>query len=103
LEGVYAAGYPAFLAAYHDNGFINDDDLLDNYAIAHHDALVTAAQAIRIACNGTQPRAPSPEDMAGQFGCLNLAYVVHAAGGTLSFQPEGGRAIGRSVPIRLIN
>jgi hypothetical protein len=41
-------GYPAFLTAYHDRGFL-DDDLLDGYAIVHHDALATAAQAIRLA------------------------------------------------------
>jgi hypothetical protein len=96
-------GYPAFLAAYHDRGFVDDDGLLDNYAIGHHDALVIAAQAIRLASLGTQTRAPSPEDVAGQFGHLNRAYTVLAAGGTLSFQPEGGRATGRSILIQQIN
>jgi hypothetical protein len=90
-------GYAAFLAAYHGNGFV--DDLLDGYAIAHHDALVTAAQAIRLAALGTQPHAPNPEDVAGQFGRLNLAYAVPAASGLLSFPPEGGRATGRRVSI----
>jgi hypothetical protein len=96
-------GYPAFLTAHHDRGFIDDEGLLDNYAIAHHDALVTAAQAVRLASIGIQMRAPSSEDIAGQFGHLNRAYTVLAAGGTLSFQPEGGRAIGRSIQIQQIN
>jgi hypothetical protein len=92
-------GYAAFLAAYHDRGFVDDADLLDGYASAHHDALVTAAQAIRLAALGTQPHAPNPEDVAGQFGRLHLAYAVPAASGLLSFPPEGGRATGRRVSI----
>jgi hypothetical protein len=95
-------GYPAFLAAYHDRGFVDDADLMDSYAIAHHDALATAAQAIRLASLGTQTHAPNPEDVAGQFGRLNLAYVVRAASGTLSFPSEGGRATGRPIPIKQI-
>jgi ABC-type branched-subunit amino acid transport system substrate-binding protein len=85
-------GYAAFLAASHDRGFVGDTDLVDGYAIAHHDALATATQAIRLASLGTQTHTPNPEDVAGQFGHLNLAYVVRAASGTLSFPPEGGRA-----------
>lgn len=95
-------GYPAFLAAYHDRGFVDDADMMDNYAIAYHDALVTAAQAIRLASLGTQTRAPNSEDVAGQFGRLNLAYVVRAASGTLSFPSEGGRATGQPIPIKQI-
>jgi hypothetical protein len=95
-------GYPAFLAAYHDRGFVDDADLIDSYAIAHHDALATVAQAIRLASLGTQTHAPNPEDVAGQFGRLNLAYVVRAASGTLSFPSEGGRATGRPILIKQI-
>jgi hypothetical protein len=94
-------GYPAFLAAYHNRGF-PDDDLLDGYAIVHHDALATAAQAIRLAAQGTPTHAPTPEDVDGQFGRLNLAYVVQGASGTLSFPPEGGRATGQPIPIEQI-
>jgi hypothetical protein len=95
-------GYPAFLAAYHDRGFVDDADLMDNYAIVHHDALVTAAQAIRLASLGAQTHAPNSEDVAGQFGRLSLAYVVRAASGTLSFPAEGGRATGQPIPIKQI-
>jgi hypothetical protein len=94
------AGYPAFLEAYHGRGFVDDADLLDGYAIAHHDALATAAQAIRLAALGRQTQAPNPADVTGQFGHLNLAYAVSAASGTLSFPSEGGRATGRPIPIK---
>jgi len=94
-------GYAAFLTAYHDRGF-TDDDLLDGYAIVHHDALATAAQAIRLAALGTPTHAPTPEDVAGQFGRLNLAYTVQAASGTLSFPPEGGRVTGQPLPLEQI-
>jgi hypothetical protein len=92
-------GFPAFLASYHERGFVDDAELLDDYAIAHHDALATAAQAIRLASLGTQTRAPTPEDVAGQFGRINLAYAVVAASRTLSFPPEGGRATGDAITI----
>lgn len=95
-------GYAAFLAAYHDRGFADDTDLSDHYAIGHHDALATAAQATRLAALGTPTHAPNSEDVAGQFGRLNLAYPVRAASGTLSFPPEGGRATGLPIPIQQV-
>jgi len=94
-------GYSAFLKAYHERGFPNDD-LLDGYAIVHHDALATAAQAIRLAAQGTPTHPPTPEDVAGQFGRLNLAYAVQGASGTLSFPSEDGRATGQPIPLEQI-
>jgi hypothetical protein len=95
-------GYPAFLTAYRDRGFVNDADLLDGYAIAHHDALATAVKAIRLAAMDRQTQAPNSEDVASRFGQLNLAHAVPAASGTLSFTPEGGRAADQAIPIKQI-
>jgi ABC-type branched-subunit amino acid transport system substrate-binding protein len=83
-------GYPDFLKAYQASGFKEED--LDGYTIEHHDALATAAQAIRLAAQGKPTQPPTPEDVAVQLGNLNLSYAVRGASGTLSFQPQGGRA-----------
>jgi ABC-type branched-subunit amino acid transport system substrate-binding protein len=94
-------GYPDFLHAYQNSGFHEED--LDGYAIEHHDALATTAQAIRLATQPTQ--LPTPEDVAVQLGNLNLSYAVRGASGTLSFQPQGGRATrapGQPIPIKQI-
>ena len=96
-------GYAAFLAAYHASGFLDDADLIDGYAIAHHDALATAARAIRLAVQARPAAPPNPEDVSSSgFGHLSLAYAVPAATGVLIFPPEGGRATGRSIPIEQI-
>ncbi|MGH3855760.1 MAG: hypothetical protein ACRDR6_20185 [Pseudonocardiaceae bacterium] len=94
-------GYAAFLAAYHASGFLTDADLADGYAIAHHDALVTAALAIRLAADASSG-VSTPQDVISGFSHLNLAYSVPAASGTLTFPPEGGRAIGRPLVIQQI-
>lgn len=96
------ADYAPFLAAYHDRGFLDDGDLLDGYAIAHHDAFATAADAIRLGAQSRPTQAPTPQDVAAQFGHLNLAYAVRAAVGTLSFPSEGGRATGLPIPVTQI-
>ncbi len=92
-------GYAAFLSAYRQLGF-PDADLTDGYAICHHDALVTAAQAVRLAAQGRPT--PTPQDVATQLGNLNLANAVPAASGTLSFSSSGGRASGQPIPIKRI-
>jgi ABC-type branched-subunit amino acid transport system substrate-binding protein len=96
-------GYPDFLNAYKAKGF-NEEDL-DGYVIEYHDALATAAQAIRLAALGKPTQPPTPEDVAVQVGNLNLSYAVRGASGTLSFQPQGGRAHrppDQSLPIKQI-
>jgi ABC-type branched-subunit amino acid transport system substrate-binding protein len=96
-------GYPDFLNAYKARGF-NEEDL-DGYVIEYHDALATAAQAIRLAALGKPTQPPTPEDVAVQVGNLNLSYAVRGASGTLSFQPQGGRAHrppDQSLPIKQI-
>jgi hypothetical protein len=96
-------GYPDFLQAYQARGFNNND--LDGYTIEYHDALATAAQAIRLAAVGRPTQPPTPQDVAVQLGNLNLSYAVRGASGTLSFQPQGGRATrapDQSIPIKQI-
>ena len=94
-------GYQGFLKAYHQLELPNDD-LLDGYAIMHHDALAATAQAIRLAAQSTSTPAPTPKDIANQFGLLNLAYPVQGASGTLSFPSEQGRATGQPILIQQI-
>ena len=96
-------GYGKFLTTYHSNGFLDDADLADGYAIAHHDALVTAAQAIRLAAQERPAHLPNPQDVISGFGLLSLAYAVPAASGTLTFPPEGGRATGQTISIQQIH
>lgn len=91
-------GYANFLAAYRDHGFA-DEDLVDGYAIANHDALAAAVSAIRLAAEGKPTQSLTPEDIATQFGQLSLANKVAAASGTLSFPAEGGRATGGAIPV----
>lgn len=98
-----APGYPDFLKAYQTLGFKEED--IDGYTIEHHDALATAAKAIRLAAQGRPTQLPTAQDVTVQLGNLNLSYAVPGASGTLSFQPQGGRATrppGQSIPIKQI-
>lgn len=95
-----APGYPDFLKTYQTLGFKED---LDGYTIEYHDALVTAAKAIRLAGQDRPTQLPTPQDVAVQLGNLNLSYAVPGASGILNFQPQGGRARrppGQSIPIK---
>ncbi len=98
-----ASGYPDFLKAYQTLGFKEED--IDGYTIEHHDALATAAKAIRVAAQGRPTQLPTAQDVTVQLGNLNLSYAVPGASGTLSFQPQGGRATrppGQSIPIKQV-
>jgi hypothetical protein len=101
-------GFPAFVAQFRQLNF-SVADLDDGYAIMYHDALASAARAIRLAAQGTQ--VPGPADVEVQFGNVIRAYTVRGASGTLSFgvRPDGRasgklvvyRQLGPSTPIRL--
>jgi hypothetical protein len=91
--------YPAFLTAYQNNHF-NPGNLTDGHAISQHDAFVTAARAARLAAQATP--VPTPQDVAAQFGHLNLAYTIRGATGRLSFPPDGGRSTGRTLTLNQI-
>jgi hypothetical protein len=89
-------GFAAFLKAYNSHGF-TATDLPDGYAITHHDALVTAVQAIRLAGEDKATQIPNPDDVATQFAQLNYGHMVQAASGVLSCRAEGGRADGLTI------
>ncbi|MEO3782300.1 hypothetical protein ABGB12_03145 [Actinocorallia sp. B10E7] len=100
--------YAAFQEAFLSHGF-SAGLLSDGYAIAHHDALATAATAIGLAAvprrqdvDAQVMPVPTPQDVKAQFSRMNLANVVRAASGELSFGAQGGRAAGRTIPIRQI-
>jgi hypothetical protein len=93
-------GFARFAEQFRNSGFA-ESSLSDGYAIMHHDALVSAASAIRLAAQGRS--VPPALDVDTQFSNLNLAYAVRAASGTLSFpDAANGRAVGKLIPIRQI-
>lgn len=89
-------GFQDFLESYTAEGY-RSEDLVDGMAIAHHDALATAALAIRTGQGDVIPR---PIDVAQRLSQLVIAFRVKGASGTLSF-PEnaGGRATTRHIHI----
>ncbi|MEV0612660.1 hypothetical protein AB0I81_04980 [Nonomuraea sp. NPDC050404] len=92
------AGFQDFLKAYRHHGF-GLPDLRDGMAIAHHDELAVLAMVARMG-----PAVPRAADIPPQFGNLQLAHVVRGASGELSFPTEeGGRAVGRMIPVKQLN
>ena len=93
-------GFAPFVEQFRSNGFA-ESSLADGYAIMNHDALVSAASAIRLAAQGRP--VPTAQDVDTQFSNLSLASTVRAASGTLSFPDAAiGRAVGKVIPIRQI-
>lgn len=81
-----------FRAAFTGLGF-DSKHLDDGDAIATHDAVLTAAKAVRLAYaseSGPDPALPKPQDVLGQLLNLNnKSEVVPAAAGDLSFSYRG--------------
>ncbi|HEV3360033.1 MAG TPA: hypothetical protein VG247_24735 [Pseudonocardiaceae bacterium] len=80
--------------------------LITGDAIAAHDAVLTAAKAIRLAYSaepGSDPALPKPPDVLTQLLNLNdKSEVVPAAGGDLSFSYQGaetGNPEGKPIPV----
>lgn len=74
----------------------------DGYAVMHHDAVVTAARAIRLAAEQSKnaDRLPTPGDVRSQLLNLNNAYQVPAASGQISFSAKTkGNPGGKPVPV----
>jgi ABC-type branched-subunit amino acid transport system substrate-binding protein len=94
-----------FAAAFAQRGF-PPSDLVDGGAIASHDAVLVAVQAIRLAAQAG--RTPSASDVFGQVLNLNNEFTVPGAGGDLSFSlhgPDGslsGDPIGKPVPVIVV-
>ncbi|UED86172.1 hypothetical protein [Streptomyces profundus] len=96
-------GFPAFREAYADQVAYQDDPaaaLRDGYAVANHDAVAVAVQAIRVS-HAEAPETPmSAERVADALFLLHLDNAVEAAGGTLSFTTDReGDPGGKPVPV----
>ncbi|GGK04752.1 hypothetical protein GCM10010123_38380 [Pilimelia anulata] len=82
--------YPEFAAGWRARRY-PEADLVDGYAMMYHDALATAARAIRLAPGTTQPVVPG--DVGVQLNNLTLGSAVRGATGRLEFSAGGdGRA-----------
>lgn len=95
-------GFGRFLSAFQSQNFPDPNgSLVDGYAVMYHDALATAALAVRLAAEGRQ--IPRPADVDVQFGTLALSHVVRAASGALTFADcVDGRARDKVVVYRQI-
>ncbi|WP_020670353.1 hypothetical protein [Amycolatopsis nigrescens] len=99
-----AAGTPEYFRQFRP-AFEQDfapEHLDDGGAIMMHDALLAAAQAVRLAAPGGSASTPAPGDVRSQLLNVNTLQAVQGAGGTLSFskQPAGaGNPIGKPVPV----
>ncbi|MFC4561795.1 hypothetical protein ACFO4E_07990 [Nocardiopsis mangrovi] len=78
-------GFAAFADAYDENFGDPGAGLENGYAVAHHDAMMVAVQAIRLRDREGGDRAESLDGMRRALFRLNSANVVRAAGGTLAF------------------
>ena len=93
------AGFSVFRDRFRANGF-DEGSLGDGYAIMYHDAVVSAAAAIRLAAEGG---APTAEGVNTQLSNIGLDLSVPGASGDLSFpDPALGRAVGKVIPLRRI-
>ncbi|MCO1576265.1 hypothetical protein M8C13_10925 [Crossiella sp. SN42] len=95
-----APNYRDFHAAFTEH--FSQASLDDGYAVMHHDAMVTAARAIRLAAEQSRAadRLPTPADVLSQLLNLNNAYQVPAASGQLSFSAKTkGNPGGKPVPV----
>ncbi|TLW93608.1 hypothetical protein FFT09_09550 [Saccharomonospora piscinae] len=78
------------------------DHLDDGGAIMMHDALLTAASAIRLAAPEGAASAPTARDVRAQLLNLNVLHEVQGGSGTLTFskQERGtGVPVGKPVPV----
>lgn len=97
-------GYPDFRTAFSEERF-RAADLDDGGAIMMHDALLTAARAIRLAAPNGSASAVTAALVRTQLLNINTQYVVPGAGGTLRFSKQpagGGTGIPEGKPIPLL-
>jgi hypothetical protein len=93
------AVYQAFLAdcvKYHA-GF-RPSDWRDAWGLMTHDALLTAAQAVRLAAGPQGGTVPSPRDVAGLLYNLHSANKVEGASGPIEIDGNGNPAP-RAIPV----
>lgn len=93
------AMYQAFLAdcvKYHP-GF-RPSDWRDAWGLMAHDALLTAAQAVRLAAGPQGGTVPSPRDVAGLLYNLHSANKVEGASGPIELDGNGNPTL-RAIPV----
>ncbi|WP_158888220.1 hypothetical protein [Amycolatopsis anabasis] len=93
--------FRGFRQAFEAAGFPKEH-LDDGGAIMMHDAVLTAAHAVRIAAPQGSASAPTAADVRAQLLNINTLYTVGGASGTLSFSksPSGaGTPVGKPVPV----
>jgi hypothetical protein len=97
--GGQADGYPRFHHVFIDQLRFPESDLADGYSIMHHDAMMTAIWAIRLAPTGNTG-IPSREDVFQMLKALHGSNAIPAASGTLSYHDGSGWPTGKLVPIQ---
>ena len=94
--------YADFLSKFQGQGF-DPGHLDDAGAIMMHDALLTAARAVRLAAPEGSASSPTARDVRSQLTNLNgTLHTVRGASGTLSFSsrsPGAGNPLGKPVPV----
>lgn len=99
-------GFREFKKYFEDELGFNVEHLYDGEAIANHDAVLTAARAIRLAdVSIPEPGVPKAEDVLNQMLNLYENSEVFGAGGTLSFSSRGAddaesaNPVGKPIPV----
>ncbi|MGH3813975.1 MAG: hypothetical protein ACRDUV_16240 [Pseudonocardiaceae bacterium] len=99
-------GFQKFKDYFEDELGFNVEHLDDGEAIANHDAVLTAARAIRLAdVSIPRPEVPRSEDVLNQMLNLNETSSILGAGGTLSFSSRGendaesANPVGKPIPV----
>lgn len=93
------ARYGEFLTAFRAEGF-DETALWDGYAVMHHDAVITAIKAIRLAALETGRAVPRIADVRDHLHWLRAPHTSPSAGGDLSYSSEGnGWPGGRTIPL----
>ncbi|MGH4018769.1 MAG: ABC transporter substrate-binding protein [Pseudonocardiaceae bacterium] len=93
--------FPEFKRSFEERGF-DVEHLDDGGAISYHDAVLTAARAIRLAALPASPNPPRSADVSSQLLNLNTISAVPGASGTLSFSNRGaesGNPVGKPIPV----
>lgn len=97
--------FPQFRAAFVGKEHFAPGDLADGGAIMMHDAILAAADAIRLAAPNGAASTITPDVVRAQLLNINTLYSVQGASGTLRFskQPSGdGTGIPKDKPIPVL-
>ncbi|MFC4561794.1 ABC transporter substrate-binding protein [Nocardiopsis mangrovi] len=93
-------GFAPFVDSYAEHVGDPGGALDNGYAIAHHDAVMVAVQAIRLYTREGGDEPPRAEGVRGALFRLNAGNVVRGAGGDLAFSTtRDGDPGGKPVPV----